>query len=219
MKYLIILALTLMAANVQAQDTIQPYRYSAKVYAHIQYQRDANPVFSTSQALVKPAYAFQMKTAKGNAHEFELFNFMLNANKSGSPGNIYKTRATSIVLKYEYIINMMKKRNSKLAPAIGLGAAPYFYHTRGIPTASSHFPYRNSSFGFSGLLIPRVTYNVTTRLYLDVNIPITILDMDHRSNKFSDPTLPVAQRTSSLTSFNMLPSQPFTARIGLGIRF
>jgi hypothetical protein len=219
MKYLSIFALACLSATAQAQDSTESYWYSAKVYANIQYQRDGGPVFSSSQTLVQPAYAFQMKTANGNAHEFELSNFLFNATKSGDPNAVYKSRATNVVLKYEYIINLMKKRNPRLAPSVGLGAAPYFHHVRGVPTTSSAFPYRNTVFGLSGLLIPRVTYNVTSRLYLDINVPITILDLHHQSNKVSNPAVPVSKRTNSLTRFDMLQLEPITVRIGLGIRF
>jgi hypothetical protein len=221
MKYIPLIALLLAGNITNAQDTIQPYKYSAKVYGNISRTTTNEYGSSYAQTLFHPGFAFQVMDRKGNAREFELTDATINLEKYENPNSNpigQRQIRTNIAFRYERIYNLMKKRSPRLAPAIGYGIAPFYTRSRIIPLASSYAPQSFTEWGVKGYLIPRLTYNFNKRLYADINVPVCILSMSHNTQKIKDPALPAGRQKYDLTAFDMLP-KGFSARLGLGIRF
>jgi hypothetical protein len=182
---------------------------------------------NTSTQILHPTIAFQWKAKNNNFHEIELTNFEIGktgaktefvADTNGIPfvsGQDIVTTALSV--RYEYILNFNKSKDSKLVPSLGFGVNPYFRKNKYSPLASSSFPASESSFGLRAFITPRVTYFITQKIFVDFNIPLCLFDNFILTEMLDNANLPVEQRTVSTYNFNQFPKF-ISGRIGIGIK-
>jgi hypothetical protein len=176
--------------------------------------------------ILHPTIAFQWRSKMNNFHEIELTSFMLgkigkttdslttNSAKTISGGD--HTR-TAISLRYEYILNFNKSKDSKLVPSIGFGINPYFGQNRYSPKTSFSFPSSDISLGMKALITPRITYFLTSKLFIDVNIPLCFFDTFYFVGKENNPALSLLERTTNTSNFSLFP-KVYSGRIGIGIK-
>lgn len=82
---------------------------------------------------------------------------------------------------------------------------------------STSFPTSENYFGIRVFVTPRLTYFLTSKLFIDVNIPLCFFDMYYHTDKENNPSLPISERTNSTYNFNQFP-KIFSGRIGIGIK-
>jgi len=174
-----------------------------------------------------PAFAFAMPN--GNFHEFEISNILINNTKnetefivgnSGTAisGSILKKTQNKIAVRYEYdFLFFKKKTEAKLRSYLGLSVNPYFSNTQYSSNIPAAFPTSQSSIGALITVIPRLNYNINERWFLDLNIPINIIDLNLVNDKAENPQLTAAQRSITTFNFAQMPSQ-FLVRFGVGFR-
>jgi hypothetical protein len=182
----------------------------------------------TTLQLLHPTVAFQWKTKKNNFHEIELTNFSINkvgtktevindtthTRQTVSDGNL---RTISIAMRYEYICNFNKSKDTKLVPSLGFGINPYYQRNSYIPTISSSFSTSETGIGAKFFVTPRLTYYLLPKLFVDVNLPICITDSYMITNKDDNPALTAQDRTISSFNFQEFP-KAFSGRIGIGLK-
>lgn len=210
-------------------------KYAVKVYNLSSLQKHEEPytqgIFTgqTTQKnlqLFHPTIAFRIRNKKNNFHEIELTKLEVGSEETlsgvnfnnGSPIIIAggKTNTTAIAVRYEYILNFNKKKNSKLMPALGLALMPYYQRTHYTPSLATEFPETATRLGVKGFVVPRVTYAISSRLFLDVNIPICVTDMYTLMNNEKNPNLTQQEQKYSTGNFDGLP-EFYSLRIGLGL--
>jgi hypothetical protein len=241
MKKLPLLLLLLGVAKIGCtQNTNLDYKFAVKIYNLTTFQEEtttqrfsnSSPIsyeFTNSNfQILKPTVAFQWKSSKNNFHEIELTTLQLGKTTSQveSINDTSGTRevtmgndnvTTAISIRYEYIINFNKSKERKLLPSVGLGIAPYYYQNSYTPAVSTSLPTSKNSFGLKTFITPRLTYFLTSRLFIDANIPVCITDTGMEIDKNNDVTIPSEERTISTFNFEQFPKF-FSGRIGIGIK-
>ncbi|NOQ70703.1 MAG: hypothetical protein GQ574_01805 [Crocinitomix sp.] len=173
--------------------------------------------------------AFSWATAKGNRHEIELSRLQINQidestfvdytdgqNPVFLSGDI-KT-AILIALRYEYNFRFFKKKEDmKFKPSLGLAIRPYYSKSIFQPHLSTQFPSNQSDIGALVSIIPRITYDLNERWFIDLNMPVNLAEFKLHSNTYFNPALPKNQQTVTTLEFETLPSQ-YLIRLGVGFR-
>ncbi len=229
--------MTFLISTGWSQNTNLDYRIGLKIYNLSTFEENFKSIqlsdtssyqfTNTSTQILHPTIAFQWKAKKNNFHEIELTNFVIGktgaktefvADTNGIPfvsGQDVVTTALSV--RYEYILNFNKSKDSKLVPSLGFGVNPYFRKNKYSPLASSSFPASESSFGLRAFITPRVTYFITQKIFVDFNIPLCLFDNFILTEMRDNANLPVEQRTVSTYNFNQFPKF-ISGRIGIGIK-
>ena len=184
---------------------------------------------NTTLQILHPTIAFQWKSKKNNFHEIELTSLMLGKigtqteiindtinNGQTISGSDLKTSVISA--RYEYILNFNKSKDSKFVPSIGFGINPYYRQNNYSPKISSSFPTSEISVGMRTFITPRLTYFVTSKLFIDVNIPLCFFDTFYFVDKEDNPVIPVQQRTITTFNYSQFP-KIFSGRFGVGLKF
>lgn len=217
------LAALIIASTCYAQDNIINYHYSVKVYAQAIFYNYDQLKYNYRQQTVKPTFAFQVQNRKHNFHEVELTDISIDhtkdkATRVGTNLTIdgLELTKTTVMLQYEYIINILKKKKSRISPMIGFAGAPYYIRSSFIPFTTADVPYKNTNAGLNIYIVPRVIYNISPRFYLDLNIPVTTINFYHESITRETPTL--KQQVYTESGMEIFPST-YSVRIGLGLRF
>jgi len=178
--------------------------------------------------ILHPTIAFQWKSKTNNFHEIELTNFMVNkvgtkteyVSDTSASGQLvsgeYITN-TALSIRYEYIAVLNKSKNNKIVPSIGFGVNPYFRKSSIAYESSTSFPSSNQSIGVRAFITPRINYFLTSKLFLDVNIPICLFDNYILTESSDNPAIPISQRDISSYNFNQFPKF-ISGRIGIGIK-
>lgn len=124
---------------------------------------------------------------------------------------------SALSLRYEYIVAFNKSKDSKIVPSIGFGVNPYFRKSSIAYESSTSFPSSTQSIGVRSFITPRITYFLTSKLFLDVNIPICLFDNFILTESSDNPTVPISQRDISSYNFNQFPKF-ISGRVGIGIK-
>jgi hypothetical protein len=230
----------LLLENVWAQNTNLDFNYAIKIYNLTTYEQnirserlnDTSSSYyyytTTNFQILHPTIAFQWKTKKNNFQEIELTSLIIdkavtkteikNANATnGYLVNGNNIITTSIALRYEYILNFNKLKDRKLVPSIGFSISPYFNRNKISPQLSYSFPTSQSYFGTKMFVAPRLSYFVTSRFFIDLNIPLCAIDAYTLTEKREDPNLKESERSVTTNNFQAFPTI-FSGRIGIGLK-
>lgn len=182
---------------------------------------------STLQYL-HPTLAFQWESKNQNFNEVELINFYINKNRRvreqldslGRVETILSTKilhSSAISFRYEYIVNFRKSKSSRFAPSLGYSGNPYFESEQFVPEKANEFKNGQITIGGRVSVIPRLIYYLGARFYIDLNLPICVMDMNYRMYQNENPSIPDNQRRISNFNFELFP-KVLAARIGVGLK-
>jgi len=238
MKNLVlILMVGCIYTSCYAQDEPLNYKIALKMYnltrvqsSVIQPTFPGNPatITTTSIQVFHPTLAVQWKGTKNNFHEIELTDFSLNktATKSeliGPNGAAVSTTnspdvmATNLRMRYEFTANFALSKDSKLVPGMGFSVSPYLMQVNYLPQANIEFATFERKVGAGIFVIPRLSYYLSSKLFLDLNFPVCIADGHYSTIRRENPVLPLQQRTVSTWQMESMP-QYFSMRIGIGVK-
>lgn len=229
-----IIAVVVMTISITNICTAQ--KYSAKVYLNIgnstfktyQYTRYQNQ--NTRNYLkdyMYPSFSLSYKNKRRNQHEVELnranitntdtYVEVINSagNKTYIPSQKFTT--TQLRLRYEYILSFVKKPSAVLEPSIGFGILAYYERVNATPYQSTDFPTSVIYAGTRFTLTPRVSVNISKRVFVDINIPICLIDAGIAKQNIADPAIPARAQRYSIADVELFPSY-YSLRIGAGLR-
>jgi len=69
-------------------------------------------------------------------------------------------------------------------------------------------------YGFSLNFIPRIMYTVSTKILLDLNIPIKVYDLREEEQKIENPAIPIRQQTNGGLA-SVFFENVYTIRLGI----
>jgi len=139
-------------------------------------------ITNTMVSLYQPTFALQIKNKKNNSHEFELTKLILdgsNSKRSSQPSNTeteYRNRITHIEIRYEYMWNLTKSKNNKFNSLLGLGVSPLFSREIRESTGWRQQKYEDKNLGLDFFFIPRITYQISPKILIDLNIPFCLFE-------------------------------------------
>jgi len=176
-----------------------------------------------------PAFGFIEED--GDLHEIEISRFSFGASRIDSlvvtedPNlrsfTIRGDQAITIHLafRYEYMINLRKsKEDADLKPFLGFSAQPYFRAFNYRSSNTTEFPYSFIDLGVVVSIVPRLTYDLNSRWFLDLNVPLAAYRIQWTKDRFEDPRIPVEERTTNTVLTESFPSM-FQVRFGAGMKF
>lgn len=173
--------------------------------------------------------AFIIRTDSGNFHEFELSRLLLNQDQSilftsndsiGGTELISALRTTEFLFAFRYEYNIAISsvaEETKIQSYIGFSIQPFFEASKTMPLLSPSYSTSQNRFGALLAIVPRVNYDIKENLFLDFNIPITLLETNVNFNETENPQLTEVERNSTVFNVKVLPVN-FMLRIGIGLR-
>ncbi|MCB0733179.1 MAG: hypothetical protein H6608_05045 [Flavobacteriales bacterium] len=171
--------------------------------------------------------AYTREAPSGAIHEFELsrLSFWNRDNQVVVQDSLFlpmtisgaNVRGVYAAARYEYMQELHKTdENRKTKIYLGGSAQPFFYRNVVRPLNSQSFPTTDISAGIKLALIPRVTQNLTDKLFLDVNIPIQMVTTDVTHNRVENPSFTASQQ--SISTINFMMDMKYMLRAGIGYR-
>ncbi|MBS1774346.1 MAG: hypothetical protein JST82_15930 [Bacteroidetes bacterium] len=176
---------------------------------------------------ISPSFGLSFSRKGKNYHEIELSRFDIskqdikietydyNGNKYYQP--VQMLTNTFIALRYEYILGFIKKKNAILKPQLGFSAMPYYYRNKSTPYLSYDYPVAQTYVGIQCAIVPRINISLSSKLLLDINIPLPLLETNIAKQNIANPKLPAQSQKYSIVDVMVFPRY-FTARVGLGLK-
>ncbi len=237
MKFYLYIYCFLFSSLSFAQNKSLEYNRYLKIYNLLSYQKNTESWLDstnsytsshTSLKIVHPTIAFGWKGKNQNINELELKTLFMNnsddlktstkiSNGMNMSTSGEKVFSSSISLRYEYIINLIKSSTCKFAPSVGLSINPYYSSYNIKPHTTLSFPSSDFNIGAKGFIIPRLICKYSSRCFFDLNIPLAIFDANQDFLKVKNPAIPVSSQRVLSSSFNFMPKQ-FSLRFGVGIK-
>ncbi len=212
----ILVAFTATHAVAQEQDlsnklkinTYLERKYSVQLFTGLNLERGGNTIGNYNiNFLLSPT--FQWSNKKYNHHEIGLNDLIVRSSITFT--------SLELSLRYEYLINFMKHKDSRLIPSLGIGATPYYNYSKTYPQVSAEFPKIYNSVGSRFFVAPRITYHFSKRLYANFSTPISFLDLSFTHQNIKDPAFPPASQRYSIMSFESNLSGT-GIRLGIGFK-
>ncbi len=239
-KYIVLILAFIVVKTSWSQNTHLDNKYAVKVYNLTSYEElikiktsKDNPSVSIQNAskefqIFHPTIAFQWLNKRKNFHEIELTNIKFRKIESeideidhtaGTNQAIFASdlSAVYISLRYEYIFNLNKKDNKPYMASLGVGLNPYYIQNNYSTSVTTAFPISENHIGLKKFITPRFTYFMTSKLFIDVNIPFCIFDSYYQAEKENNPNIPNKERSILRFELNSFPTM-YSARIGIGIK-
>ena len=239
-NYFLIIIAILFINKAWTQNSNINYNYAVKIYnlstfSDLTFRRnDSSTLLNQTEyrytyfKALSPTIAIQSKTKKNNFREIELTNFTTNKTNSektiifdtsGTNHPVYEANniTTNISARYEYVLNLNKLKEKKCLLSLGFGFNPFYKKDRFIPIVSSSFETSVQEIGVNAFVTPRFTYFISPKIFIDINIPICIINTVIQSQFIDNPQLAYNQRKITTANFNEIP-RIYSARIGVGIK-
>lgn len=162
-----------------------------------------------------------------NFTEIGIQNFVINHSNNSvtNYGNNLIIASVShnsnIQLKFyvEKNIRLLKKKDSwKLQPYLGFSFNPFISYLKLMPLSSNNFIVSTRNAGVDINFIPKVLYNINSNFFLNISIPLTVMNFTFYNTLIHNPTQTKSENTSSGFDFDMLFNKAFF-KIGLGYKF
>lgn len=179
--------------------------------------------------ILNPTISLQFKTRLNNFHEIEIINCSIEKEEfkesyynelyeSLNPRRGHILSKTNISMKYEYIYLFYKSSEKKIVPSIGLSINPLFYQVVNTPVTSLDWETDNKLYIVRFQLTPRLSYFLSSKLFVDLSIPLTILDFKYHHYYIDNNTLIEELKTSKTNKTSLFPVY-YCGRIGIGYKF
>ena len=244
-KWIFLFALTILAAQLFGQNTNKStqskpvYRYGLKAYLNVSHENKIdtytdNVLYRTTETTQKttdfsPTIGFSKNKKKGKFYEISFTHFNFNkddavtyhridtANTIDIPSRGAKNFTAHVGLRYEWDFPVFYEKLGRFQPYIGISTDPSVYFLKSDPYTSATFPTTIAEANNTISLIPRLVFNASSRLFFDINLPVSVFSTSVSYRYYGNPILTTyARRTTELSS-QFLPTQ-FNMRLGVGYR-
>jgi hypothetical protein len=225
--------------NTWSQNTYLNYQKGFKLYNLSSYEKQTsvytNAIFepnysisSVTVQILRPTIAFQWKSNTNNFHEIELTNLILSKKSttteiiSQSPNIGQITDGNNVIsslisFRYEYILNFNKRNDKQLVPSLGFAINPYFSQNNFRPKTANMFSTSQISFGTKAFITPRITYYLSSKLFLDFNLPLCFFDSHYLRKRNDAFSVESSGRIVNSFNFSLIPNF-ISGRIGVGVK-
>ncbi len=120
-------------------------------------------------------------------------------------------------MRYEYVLQFRKAKNTRLVPALGFGYSGYYERQSYNPKTTIGFPVINTELGVRLFVVPRLNYFFSKKFYLDLNVPLCLSDISLQLYNIKDPALSVSAQKYGLVNFELFPKL-MSMRLGVGMK-
>ena len=184
---------------------------------------------SKTITLLHPTIAVQWKNKKGQSREIELthlsfknedqhMNYISDSMSLVAVTSGNKVSTATIGLRYESTFLQTTPKSSKTTFSVAYAINPFLKILHTVPYTSSSYPASKTSLGMNAFLVPRMNCNLSSKLFIDFNLPLNLFSVYKVRTSNSDPAIQVSRQQNSTFNFDAL-SNVLSARIGIGIKF
>lgn len=144
-------------------------------------------------------------------------------NRSDSEKSIRFTSAEiddeliELNFRFLYELGFRFLPDSKIAPSFSAGIEPFVSYVGILPTYPPFFPVHNTRIGTNLYVIPRITYELSPRLYFDLSVPISLFQAYWNRELYSNPALTFEEQRTRYFNGSIINGD-FQIRMGLGVR-
>jgi len=219
--------------NIYAQETEEEIVYQIKMYynfvhSSFEYEPTAENLLrvyeseETDFGYITPALTITKNRMK---HEIELSALRVKRDEDfegiDAGGSIIPVEGSldwqiDVGLRYEFMLNFLRDE-LRHGLFVGTSVAPYFNYWNTVPKTSASFPANTKVFGTRLHLIPRYTYDISKKWFVDVNFPIEVVDAFVHRNYWGNPILSSNERVRTDIQANFFDNV-FRFRIGIGLK-
>lgn len=171
--------------------------------------------------------AVTIETKNKNFHEFELVQ--LKYQKTKEVGKVVpvwggysetigrESKEHSFQFRYEYNHGFQKNDGHKLHTYVGIATNPFFRHWDNVPMNSLSFPGSKISTGARFMIIPRITYQIKPKWYLDLNAILHQVQYEYVREKVDNPHFSSRQMTTAAHNLQVKAAIN-QVRLGVGVK-
>jgi hypothetical protein len=142
-------------------------------------------------------------------------NANTNVQSFVEPSKGEKSFDVKLGFRFDYNIPLFSGENSQIY--LGFSDEPLIFYQKVLPYTSASFPATQFELRNNVALIPRFVTNVTKKVFLDFNIPLSLFSMSYRYENNKNPILPISEQQVSTFDARFLPKN-WQFRLGLGVR-
>ncbi|MEM7037705.1 MAG: hypothetical protein AAF570_12050 [Bacteroidota bacterium] len=127
-------------------------------------------------------------------------------------------RVVNPILSYQLGGTIWNPKDGPFRLYLGLRGRLGFLFQNAKPFASTEFPTSTHSAYFIVEPGLGIQYDVSNRLFLELDLPFQFVQFGYTRNSVDDPSVPVAEQIYSELAFEMFPGDYWRGQIALGIR-
>lgn len=147
--------------------------------------------------------------------EIDLETIVFDSSVVDIPTRGEKLLAMKIGLRFDYNIPLFSSENNLFY--LGFSSEPIFSYTQTLPYTQANFPSKIFEMKNIVAIMPRFIKNINKKVFVDFNVPISLLSTTYKYENTENPILPTyARRKFTVKSAFFPPNYQF--RIGLGVR-
>ncbi len=227
-NYLLLSSFLMFAIGSLAQRSFQAKVYQNTDYFNVSYYNSQTNSTRNSNVLnfTRISLAFVINTSKNLTHEIEflipelsksIYKVKLPLDYSFKEDDRMKSTISTYSFRYE-LSKALFNRSKKMVFNLGLGVNPYYTKTEYEPTVANVYYSFVQLYGASVNVIPRINFNITDKIVLDLNIPLKLYDLQNKETHVNNPSLPIRQQSSSEVT-DVFFEQAYTIRLGMSYAF
>lgn len=201
------------------------FQYTSYDYSHTRNE-SLSKIDTEISVDVLPSLTFNIYTPKGNFHEIGISRLQFGVedieysfidNDPSDPSFITgaKTNSFKIEFRYDYNIKLSKK-NKSITPFLGLTTAIRYEFKNYDPKISTVFSKRTDKIDNSIGIVPRIIWNISKSVFIDLNTPLNIFQVEYKHQRIFNPSLPIEQQKNGGFETTFLPKN-YEVRLGVGI--
>ena len=225
MKSIILAALYVLVASCTfGQKSLGIKIYQNTDLFSIEYREWGNskPTVSEEVNFNRISLAASLQTKSKFVHEVELFipEISKPLDKIQYPMNYELRRdetfdgeVSSYSFRYEFS-KTFTDDTKRLGFGLGAGINPYYVHIEYIPNVETTFYFSSRLYGFVVNVTPRISYRLSNRFSIDLNVPLKIYDLRWEKIRVDNPAIPITQQTVT-TLDNIFFEDAYTIRLGV----
>lgn len=126
------------------------------------------------------------------------------------------THTFSLGLRYAFNFNLLAGQRAVVRPHIGLSVLPYIHTLKTKPEIKALYQTTQTDLGVLGQLIPRLIVELSDYIYLDLNAPVSIVDVRQQSRRLRDGGQNLPDIRDSRSDLRWLP-KTIHLRLGIGV--
>jgi hypothetical protein len=165
--------------------------------------------------ITKLSFDFQESKTENKVFQRDSFGNIVPAGDIPDRGMSVWTN--NLGLRFEWNAPIFYRENADFQSFMGISVDPAFYYQKIQPVSSAAFGSRVFEFSNTITLIPRITYAVSNRLFLDLNVPISFITLNLNYNVVNNPTIPTNAR-ERIDFRGLTPTNIYAIRFGIGYK-
>ncbi len=244
-KWVVMLAFSMIAAQLFGQNTNKKnpsYRFAVKTYLSVLHENkqdiktdviNRRTTTTRKTTTFLPTLGFSKQKKKGSFYEISLTNFNITHDDDLTQNSLLdsfghvsidipsrgsETYKAHLGLRFEWVFPLFFEKLGRFQPYIGVSTDPSVFYENIVPYTTAYHPTITFEARNTVSFIPRAVFNVSSRLFLDLNVPISVFSMALTYNHESNPILPTYARTETDFTTKFFQSQ-LNMRLGLGYKF